>query len=387
MADGSVISMLTVGERLRARSDVRDYLGQRGFEVLSAKTIDEALHILARFKISCVLMEAVLETVSAPDLVARVLDHEPSLAVVVLARDEDLRAALQCMQRGAMDCLAEVDTAPEIEAAVRQALRRRQTLVREDAISRSLREEVGRLSGELRQERARVEHLALATLESLVCVVEAKDPWLAGHSVRVAQLAASLAAEMSRNDGEIESVRVAGRLHDIGMICLGDGILSKEGPLTRVEFEQIKRHVIVGSEILTPLPEFGAIRNFVRHHHEWWDGQGYPDRLEGESIPWGARLIGAAEIYDALTTNRPYRQPISPESAVAEMGKLIGTTIAPQVHEALAAVVGRRRALIFLDDQIAEVAGASTAARAAELADAHHEALPSSSPTPAPLHS
>jgi putative two-component system response regulator len=241
MADGTVISMLMIGEKLRARPDVRDYLGQRGFEVLSAKSIDEAMHLLARFKIGCVLMEAELELGSAADLVARVLEHDPTLAVVVLARDQDLRTGLHCMRRGAMDCLDVEDPAPEIEEAIRQALRRRQTLVREDAISRSLREEVGRLSGELRQERARVEHLALATLESLVCVVEAKDPWLAGHSVRVAQLAASLAAEMSRTDGEIESVRVAGRLHDIGMICLADGILSKEGPLTGEEFEQIKR--------------------------------------------------------------------------------------------------------------------------------------------------
>jgi putative two-component system response regulator len=387
MADGTVISMLMIGERLRARPEVLDYLGQRGFEVLSAKSLDEAMHLLARFKIGCVLTEADLEMGRAADLVARVLQHDPTLAVVVLARDQDLRTGLQCMRHGAMDCLGVEDPAPEIEEAVRQALRRRQTLIREDAISRSLREEVGRLSGELRQERARVEHLALATLESLVCVVEAKDPWLAGHSVRVAQLAASLAAEMSRTDGEIESVRIAGRLHDIGMICLADGILSKEGPLTGEEFEQIKRHVIVGSEIVSPLPEFGSIPSFVRHHHERWDGQGYPDRLEGDSIPWGARLIGAAEIYDALTTNRPYRQPISPESAVAEMGKLIGTAIAPQVHEALGAVVGRRRALIFLDDQIAEVAGTLTSARAAELADAHHEALPSSSRPSTPFRS
>ncbi len=385
MADGSVVSVLMVGEKLTARSDIHDYLGQRGLEVLSAKSSHEALRVLARFKIGCVLMEAGLE--SAPDMVARMLEYEPALAVVVVARDQDLRTGLQCMRRGALDCLGEGDTAPEIEPAVRQALQRRQTVVREEAISRSLREEVGRLSGEVRQERARVEHLALATLESLVCVVEAKDPWLAGHSVRVAQMAASLAAEMSRTDEEIEAVRIAGRLHDIGMICLGDGILSKEGPLTQDEFEQIKRHVIVGSEIVSPLPEYGSISSFVRHHHERWDGQGYPDRLVEDSIPWGARLIGAAEIYDALTTKRPYRQPISPESAVAEMGKLIGTTTAPEVHEALAAVVGRRRALIFLDDHIAEISGSSTAARAAELADAHHEALRSSPRTSAPPQS
>jgi HD-GYP domain-containing protein (c-di-GMP phosphodiesterase class II) len=386
MADGSVVSVLMVGDRLATRSELQEYLGQRGIDVLTAKGAAEALHLLARFKIGCMLMDAGLEPGSAPDFVARVLEREPALAVVIVARDQDLRTGLQLMRRGALDCLDEAEAAPEIEAAVRQALERRRISMREDAMSRSLREEVGKLSGELRQARARVEDLALATLESLVCVVEAKDPWLAGHSVRVAQLAASLAAEMSRNDAEIESVRIAGRLHDIGMICLADGILSKKGPLTPDEFVQIKRHVIVGSDIVSPLPEFGAVSRFVRHHHERWDGHGYPDRLGEDEIPWGARLIGAAEIYDAFTTKRPYRKPISPESAVAEMKKLIGTTIAPQVHEALAAVVGRRRALIFLDDQAAEIPGPSTAARAATLADSHHDALPSSlqSPTTRP---
>jgi putative two-component system response regulator len=377
MAAGPVLSVLLVGEKLTARADIQEHLEEAGFEVLSAKSADEAWRVLTRFKIACVLIDAGLQLTSAPDLVARVLEAEPGLAVVVIATDQDLLAGVQCMRRGASDCLSEADPAPQVETAVRQALHRRQMLVREEAVSRSLREEVGRLSGELRQEKARVEHLALATLESLVCLVEAKDPWLAGHSVRVAQLAASLAAEMGRTDGEIESVRIAGRLHDIGMICLGDGILSKEGPLTQEEFEQIKCHVIVGAEIVSPLPEYGSISSFVRHHHERWDGQGYPDRRMEDTIPWGAQLIGAAEIYDAFTTKRPYRQPMSPEKAVVEMGKLIGKNIAPQVHEALAAVVGRRRALIFLDDQIVGISGASTAARAAELADTHHETLPS----------
>lgn len=125
----------------------------------------------------------------------------------------------------------------------------------------------------------------------------------------------------------------------------------KQGTLSPAEFEQIKRHVIVGSQILAPLPQLGHVGAFVRSHHERWDGQGYPDALAGEAIPWGARLIGAAEVYDAFTTARPYRDQLIPEMAVEKMYGLIGTVLAPEVHQALSAVVERGKALVFVDEE------------------------------------
>jgi putative nucleotidyltransferase with HDIG domain len=220
----------------------------------------------------------------------------------------------------------------------------------ERAVTRLLKEELVNLGAELARERSKVEDMTIATLESLVCVVEARDSWFAGHGLRVAQLAASLAAELGRTDEEVETVRRAGLLHDIGMICVPEEVMSKEGTLTPDEFEQIKRHVVVGSQILAPLPQLGAVGAFVRSHHERWDGQGYPDGIAGEAIPWGARLIGAAEVYDAFTTARPYRDRLIPEMAVEKMRGLIGTGLAPEVHRALSAVVERGKALVFVDE-------------------------------------
>jgi putative two-component system response regulator len=208
-----------------------------------------------------------------------------------------------------------------------------------------------KLAADLAQERTRVEGLAVATLESLVKVSEAQDSWFSGHSLRVAQLAASIAAESGRTDEEVEQVRQAGRLHDIGMICVPEGLQSKEGALTPAEFELIKRHPIVGAQILAPLPHLGHVATFVRGHHERWNGKGYPDGLAGEAIPWGARLIGAAEIYDALTTARPYREQLTPELAVERMRELTGTVLAPEVNRLLAAVVDRGNALVFVGDE------------------------------------
>jgi len=332
-----------------APSALRQHLQAEGFDVTVARSTAEALEMLSRLKFGCLVADASLAEARTPELVSDCLLREPSLAVVVCGAGHDVQAAVRCLHAGAMDYVSDVVDSFAVERAVVDAIARRREAIQEQVTRRVLREEVSSLVGELRQERARVETLALATLGSLVRVVETKDPWLAGHSVRVAQLGASLAAEMGRSDPEIEAVRLAGRLHDIGMICLGDGILSKEGPLTDAEYQQVKRHVVIGHQILEPLPQLGMVSVFVRSHHERWDGTGYPDRLSEQEIPWGARLIGAAEIYDALTTTRPYRQSVSPEDAVERMRTLTGKMICPLVFSALADVVSRREALVFVD--------------------------------------
>jgi HD-GYP domain-containing protein (c-di-GMP phosphodiesterase class II) len=112
----------------------------------------------------------------------------------------------------------------------------------------------------------------------------------------------------------------------------------------------VKQHVTVGSQILSPLVHLKDVIGFVRSHHERWDGLGYPDRLKGEEIPLGARIIGAVEIFDALTTVRPYQEKMPPEVAVERMRDLIGTVVDPAVHRALEAVVSHRQTLVFLDD-------------------------------------
>jgi putative nucleotidyltransferase with HDIG domain len=167
----------------------------------------------------------------------------------------------------------------------------------------------------------------------------------------VAQVAASLAAQLGRSDADIEVIRLAARLHDIGMICIDDHVLSKEGRLTEEEFEQIKRHTIVGAQILGPLPNLEIVSGFVRGHHEQWDGNGYPDGLAGDRIPWGARVIAAAEIFDALTTSRPYQERMLPDQAIEHMRKLVGTVISTEEFGAIVAVANRRQSLVFIEDQ------------------------------------
>jgi putative nucleotidyltransferase with HDIG domain len=167
----------------------------------------------------------------------------------------------------------------------------------------------------------------------------------------VADLSASVAAQMGRPDAEVEAIRMGGRLHDIGKIGIREDVLGKLGPLTDEEYEHVKQHVIIGAQILAPLSHLRDIIAYVRHHHERWDGRGYPDRIAGEQIPLGARIIGAVEIYDALTTSRPYQEKMPPEMAVERLRDLIDTALDPAVHAALETVVAHRQALVFLDEE------------------------------------
>jgi putative two-component system response regulator len=343
--------ILIVDDAPEARATLEAHLQQRGYEVLTAGSGLDAQAILARQKIACMIVEARLFGGGEGDFLSRSLTREASLAVLVLSSCPDVTDAVNYLQYGALDYLPKPLDLPIVEVALQRALRRRSELIQERAAARLLREELVNLGAELARERAKVEDLTIATLESLVRVVEARDPWFAGHGLRVAQLAASVASELGRTDEEVETVRRAGLLHDIGMICVPEEVMGKQGPLTPEEFEQIKWHVLVGSQILAPLPHLRHVGAFVRSHHERWDGQGYPDGLEGEAIPWGARLIGAAEVYDAFTTARPYRDQLTPEMAVEKMCGLIGTVLAPEVHRALGVVVERGRALVFVDEE------------------------------------
>jgi putative two-component system response regulator len=343
--------ILVVDDEPAVRQAVEAHLTHRGYEVLTATSGEEALGILARQKISAMLADARLFGTRNGELLSRALSRDPNLAIVVLSAQPDVNDAVHYLQYGAMDYLPKPPDLTQMEASVQRGLRRREELTRERGMASLLKEEVINLGAELARERAKVKGLSVATLEALVAVIEARDSWFAGHSLRVAQLAASLAVETGRTDEEIELARQAGLLHDIGMISVSEGLLSKQGTLTPAEFEIIKRHTLVGAEILAPLPHLAGVSPFVRGHHERWDGKGYPDQLSGEAIPWGARLIGAAEVYDALATARPYREQLTPELAVERMHELVGTVLSPQVHRALAAVVDRGRTLVFVDDE------------------------------------
>jgi putative nucleotidyltransferase with HDIG domain len=347
--DGAV-TLLVVDDEEAIRRSMRKYLALQGYEVAVAASGEEALTVLGRQKIAALLLDVNLPGINGVDLVPRVLELEPDAAILMLTAVNDATSAALCLQRGALDYLLKPVDLTHLGRSVQNALQQRQSRLEGRDGGGWRGGEIATRTAERRLEQANQERISVATLDALVNALEAKDSYNRGHSARVADLSASIAAQLGCDDAMIEAVRTAGRLHDIGKIGIREEVLNKQGPLTDEEFEHVKRHVLVGSQILAPLVHLKDVITYVRSHHERWDGFGYPDRLTGEQIPLGGRIIAAVEIYDALTTSRPYQEKMPPEIAVVRMADLVGTVLDRAVYQALEAVVTQRQALVFLDD-------------------------------------
>lgn len=171
----------------------------------------------------------------------------------------------------------------------------------------------------------------LETIQALALALDAKDPYTRGHSERVAEYAVQIATEMRLSHSEVEMVRYAGVLHDIGKIGISDAVLNKVGRLTDAEFELIQAHTTIGAHVVKPVGFLRGVSKVIRHHHERYDGRGYPDGLKGEEIPLAARILAVADAFDAMTSDRVYRAGLNREEAELELLKGRGTQFDPQV--------------------------------------------------------
>jgi len=159
----------------------------------------------------------------------------------------------------------------------------------------------------------------LDTVTSLAFAIDAKDHYTQGHSQKVSAYAALIAEAMEMSDAEIDEIRLGAVLHDIGKVGIPEQILNKSGPLNPEEWETMKSHVVFGAKILEPLTPLARIRDMVHHHHEYFDGSGYPHALRGEDIPLGARIVAVADAYDTITSDRTYKKGRPAEEALAEL--------------------------------------------------------------------
>jgi len=169
--------------------------------------------------------------------------------------------------------------------------------------------------------------------------VAARDIATFEHARRVRRYARALASRVGIVDEEeLRTLETAALFHDVGKLAIPDHVLSKAGPLTPEEYEQVKRHAAIGADLLTGLAFPGPLALLVRHHHENWDGTGYPDRLRREDIPAGARALSIADCYDALTSDRPYRRALSHATAMAMMTDRCGSMFDPMMIEAFVSI-------------------------------------------------
>src|SRR5438128_5547191 len=207
---------------------------------------------------------------------------------------------------------------------------------------------MGRIEDEQRHVQ-QTSDLHLATIEALARAIDAKDQTAQMHIRRVQVYAAGLARASGLSEGEIQGVKTAALLHDIGKLAVPEHILSKPGPLTQEEFQKIRIHPQVGAEIIAAVPFPYPVAPLILSHHERWDGKGYPQGLVGEDIPMGARILTIVDYYDAVTTERPYHKALSHDTAMGllkhESGRALDPQLVPLFIELLPSLIAQADAL------------------------------------------
>ncbi|MCC6928235.1 MAG: response regulator [Gemmatimonadaceae bacterium] len=342
--------LLVVDDEETIRLALSKFLRSRGFDVETAESADAALALLQPGPFSLMLCDIRMPGMSGLDLVPRARALHPDLAVIMLSAVNDVPTASESIAVGAMEYLTKPVDLQDLLAAIERVAHRRDLVVEQRNVERLIESEVARRTADLERERSTVVASAIDSIAHLVAMHEAKDPYLSGTSLRVSALARAIGEVMSLDAALVEQVAVAARLHDVGKIALRESVQNKPGALSPEEYEHVKDHVRVALDILSPLTQLREVLDFVRDHHEHWDGTGYPRGAMGDQISLGGRILCCADAFIALTSRRAYRPAMSIEDTVDYLAAHAGGLLDPSVYAALKTVVSERRVLGLIAD-------------------------------------
>ena len=294
---------------------LRRELTVAGFEVTYAADGAQALQALQDALAQGNAYDALVTDIQMPRLRGDVLqrlarEQDPTLAVMLITAFEDIELAVACMRDGVADYVTKPFQIEDVIVRLRSALEKRRLWLQ-------VRDYQATLEARVEERTRELESQFLGAMESLSSALEAKDAYTNEHSIRVCGLAVSLAARLFPSDSVLQDqVKLAAQLHDIGKIGVPEAVINKPGVLDTEEARLIRQHPEIGNDILIPFIRDAGVLEIVRHHHERWDGSGYPDGLNGGNIPLGARILAVADAFDAMTSSRPYRDPMPSQCAL-----------------------------------------------------------------------
>ncbi|MEA1928073.1 MAG: HD domain-containing protein, partial [Candidatus Auribacterota bacterium] len=294
---------------------------------------DEACEKINKNPYALILTDIMMPGMSGIELLELVRKRDEEIAVIMLTALVDIDISIQALKAGAYDYITKPFRIDDVLISVEKALQKRNLILENQDYQRNLENLV-------REQSKNIQSSFIKSIESLARTLEARDPETRDHSRRVTEYSVRTAEVMGMPSGEIEMIRVAAALHDIGKIGIRDTILDNNHSLRKEEREHIKRHPLIAAEILGPIDELKDIIKLIKHHHENYDGTGYPDGISGENIPLGSRIIAVADTFDAITSTRPYRKAQSEAFAIKEIKEHSGEQFDPEVVSAFLKAMG-----------------------------------------------
>jgi putative nucleotidyltransferase with HDIG domain len=326
--------VLVVDDEAPIREIITRKLSADGYEMNDASDADRALAELARQDYDCVLSDIHMPGMDGVELLRRIRVTDQDIAVILITGAPDMEAALEAMRLGAYDHLSKPLNLSELSLTVERAIEKKCLVEENRAYQRDLESMVRERTQQLAEANDELRRLFMSSIKALAQALEAKDEYTQGHSARVAEIGVQIARYVSLPDREIQNIWVAGLLHDIGKIGVRENVLNKPGKLDADEWESVQQHPVVAARILGPIEELSDVIEIVMHHHERFDGSGYPEGLRGSEIPLGARILTVADAYDALTSKRPYRDALPAGEAVSILEEAAGTQFDPVIVRA-----------------------------------------------------
>jgi cyclic di-GMP phosphodiesterase len=288
-------TVLVADDEEANRELMEELLSNEGYKVITAPDGSSALQELGRAEVDVVVLDVLMPGMSGLEVCERIKANPETylLPVILTTSLSDKQDRINGIKVGADDFLNRPVDRTELLARVRSLLKLK---LRTDELER-----------------------AESVLFTLAGSIEGKDPYTRGHCERLSDLSAQLGEHLELSAEQITALRRGGVVHDIGKVAVPDAILLKPSRLSEEEWKLIREHPVIGERICAPLKSFRAVLPIIRHHHEKFDGSGYPDGLRGESIPITARVMQIVDVYDALTTDRPYKRAFSVAEALETM--------------------------------------------------------------------
>jgi response regulator RpfG family c-di-GMP phosphodiesterase len=305
----SRVEILVADDESSIAESLRAFLEGIGYLVSTAADGRAALAIFRERLMPLVISDINMPLLGGHELLREIKAVAPETEVIIVTGFATVDGAVKAIKDGAYDYIIKPFRIATIQHTVEKALNHRALIL----------------------ENLRLQENSLNVLRTMVNVLEQRDSYTAGHSRRVTEIAMAIAARLDLSEEDVKTLRLAGMIHDVGKIGIEDTILRKPGRLTDEEFAAIRTHPERGVQIIEPLDFLKGALPIVRHHHECFDGGGYPAGLKGEAIPLGARIVAIADTYDAITSSRAYRRARGQDAALSEIERCSGTQFDPDL--------------------------------------------------------
>ena len=300
------------------------FLKRSGYNLTGVTNPLDAIELVKKEHFDLMVLDFIMTPVHGDAVVEKIREFNKDLYILLLTGHKDLAPPLETIRR------------LDIQGYCEKSDKQDQLLLLIESGIKSISQMniIKNINTELKDTYEKLEQAYMESIETLRLTVEAKDVYTRGHSDRVSAYSVLIGEKLGLSEKELKDLRIGGLFHDIGKIGVPDMILQKDTKLTDDEYSQIKNHPTIGVHILSTANIFSDILPIVNHHHEKYDGNGYPSKLKGENIPYLARIAAVSDSFDAMTSIRPYRSSLSLEVATEEIRKNLGTQFDPEIGQA-----------------------------------------------------